>query len=162
MWCLAEEFAGYAARREGVAPTKAEIARHEIGRYIRARHDGDLDDRRSMFERMSDPRKKIPAAVDSADYHILCPDRKTLDCFLARNLDFMCPQPYRAAALFELTPLWLAFLESRGLLGAERRRQTMEELTSLADNVSSIVERYTDDPAVAEEVMQYWKSQPAS
>jgi len=156
VWCLAEEFAGHAARCEGVAPTRAEIARHEIGRYIRARHNGDLDDRRSMFEKMSDPRKKIPAAVDSADYHVLCPDRDTLDCFLAGSLNFMNPQPYRAAAFFELIPPWLAFLESGGLLSAERRRQAMEELTPLASSLSPVIERYTKDPAAAEGVMRYW------
>jgi len=162
LWSLGEEFVGHAARRQGVVPTRAEIARSEISRYIRARHDGDLDDQRSMFERMSHPKKKIPAAVDSPDYHILCPDLKTLDCFLAGNLDFMSPQPYKVAALFELIPLWLAFLESRGLLSAERRRQAMEELASLGSDIPPIIERYTDDPAVAEGVMQYWKVEPAS
>jgi len=156
-WCLAGEFAGHAARCEGVEPTRADIARQAIGRYIRARRDGDLDDRRSMLEKASDPRKKIPAAVDAADYHVLCPDRDTLNCFLARDLDFMHPEPYKAAAFFELIPLWLAFLESRGLLSAERRRQAMEELTPLASDLSPVIERYTDDPAAAEGVMRYWK-----
>ena len=162
VWSLAEEFAGHAARNQGVAPTRAEIARHEIIRYIRTRHDGDLDDQRSMYERMTNSRKKMPAAADSPDYHILCPDRKTLDCFLAENLAFMSPQPYRIAALFELIPLWLAFLESNGLLSAERRGQAMEELAPLGADLSAVVERYTDDPAVGEGVMQYWNVHAAS
>jgi hypothetical protein len=158
VWSLAEEFAGHAARNRGVAPTRAELARQEIIRYIRARHDGDLDDRRSMYERMTDPRKKIPAAADSPDYHILCPDRETLDCFLADNLASMSPQPYKIAVLFELIPLWLAFLESNSLLSAERRRQAMEELAPLGADLSAVVGRYTDDPAVGEGVMQYWNA----
>lgn len=159
---LTEEFVGHAIRRHSVAPTRAEIARHELHRYILTRLDGDLDDRRSMFERMTNPRKKIPAAVDSPDFHPLCPDRDTLDCFLAGRLDFMGPQPYKVAALFELIPLWLTFVESRGLLSPERRRQATDELTPLADDASPLIGTYTDDQAVAEEVMQHWKPQAAS
>jgi hypothetical protein len=48
-----------------------------------------------------------------------------------------------AAALLELLPSWLRFLEARGLLDAEQREATLREIVDLPE---SLGEYWADDP----------------
>lgn len=147
-------FTGFAWRGEGVPFPRASLARRGLLGYLVEREEGRFDDRRSMLERMQHPGRKPPRARYD---HPLCPDRATLDYQLARMLEFLAPRPYRAGALFELIPCWLAFLESRGLLDAEQRARTFEELRPLNRQLPGILERYADEPLVAEGVMAAWE-----
>ena len=79
---------------------------------------------------------------------LLCPDRGTLDRFLVRFLSFFSFQRYPAAATFKFVPAWLRFLESRGLIDAEQRSQTLSELRGLATDLRVVWEKHTADPAL--------------
>lgn len=152
---LSIEFMGHVVRNTGVPHTRAALARREMLDYLAARRNGDLDDNRSLVERMAHPRKARPRKIPRDD-HPLCPDRATLDFQLARLLEFLNPRPYRAAALFELIPPWLSFLESKGLLDAEQRKDVLGELEPLSRQLPGIVERYADEPCVAANVRAPW------
>jgi hypothetical protein len=94
---------------------------------------------RPRKQRRPTPKRRQPA-------HVLCPDYETFDRFLAQRMDFINPQWYKVAATSELVPAWLRFLESRGLLEAERHHMTRQELNTLGPSLRPIWERHTEDP----------------
>jgi hypothetical protein len=57
---------------------------------------------------------------------------------------------YRIGATFELVPAWLLFLETRGLVDAGRREQTLRELSDLHSQLLKIWENQMVDPALLE------------
>jgi hypothetical protein len=128
--------------------TKGELARGNLFEYILERHDGELepDDDGPFGERKPSGKRK-PKTV-STRRSLLCPDRGTLDRFLVRFLSFFSFRCYPAAATFELVPAWLRFLESRGLIDAEQRTQTLSELRGLATDLHKVWEKHTADPAL--------------
>ena len=79
--------------------------------------------------------------------HPLCPDRITLDVCLGHLLGMLNCLYHPAAALFEVMPAWLRFLESRGLIDADRCAKTVEELRPLHAELLRLWESFTEDPA---------------
>ena len=147
LYYLSVEFLGYLRREEAVPYTKGELARSNLLEYILERHDGELEPDDSPFGGRKPSDKRKPK-TSSARRTLLCPDRGTLDRFLVRFLSFFSFQRYPAAATFELVPAWLRFLESRGLIDAEQRTQTLSELRGLATDLHKVWEKHTADPAL--------------
>lgn len=151
---LTVEFLGYLYHQENIPYTKGELARAQIYQYILKRHDGDLDPPEA---RPKPIRGKKHKSSHSSPHHPLCPNRKTLDHFLADLINFFNPQYYKAAATLELTPAWLRFLESRGLITTEQREQTLADLRGLDTEFSKVVQT-NSDPALRT-AMDHWRSQ---
>ena len=141
LYYLTVEFLGYLRRAEGMPYAKGEIARDQIQRYILKRHAGELNDANGR-------RGARPKARASAPVHPLCPDHDTMDRFLARLLSFLSSQPYRAAALFEMLPAWLRFLEARELIDADQRVRTLRELDGLVPDLIKVLHGYRSDSAL--------------
>jgi hypothetical protein len=154
---LTVEFLGYLYHQENIPYAKGELARAQIYKYILKRHDGDLDPPES---RPKPIRGKKHKSSHSSPHHPLCPDRKTLDHFLADLINFFNPQYYKAAATLELTPAWLRFLESRGLITTEQREQTLADLRGLDTEFGKVV-KTNSDPALRT-AMDKWRSQGES
>jgi hypothetical protein len=143
---LTAEFVGYLRREEGASWTKGELARGELYRYFVRRHEGDLDPRPSMLERAMHPHRKLPKPPRPANP--LCPERVTLDVHLAGLVDLFNGLYHTAAALFEVMPAWLRFLQSRRLIDADTRVKTAEGLLPLQASVLRMWEKFHDDPAL--------------
>ncbi|MCA9969030.1 MAG: hypothetical protein KC425_02385, partial [Anaerolineales bacterium] len=141
---LLTAFAGEAHAETGIASTKIELAREELGRYLVQRHAGELDDAPTPRRQR---RKQKRATAQSA--HPLCPDAKTLDFFLARLLGFLSFQHYEAFALFELLPAWLRFLARHGLLDEAARQHTLQEISYIKGELKTFAENQVNDPALA-------------
>lgn len=139
---LGVEFLGYLRREEGVSYPKGELARQQIQAYLLERSGKSPDSARGGKAKRSPPQS-IPAAG-------LCPDRDTLEPYLARLMGSLFPQRYKAAALMDLMPAWLRFLESRRLIDAEQRESARVGLRELADPLRRIWEVYRFDPALLE------------
>lgn len=152
---LISQFVGYLRRVEGVPYPKGELIRDELFRYFIRRHEGDLDPKPSMLEQAMHPKKKLPPPPKPG--HLLCPERVTFEVHLAGLVGFMNAMYGTAAALFELVPPWLRFLESRGLIDADRHAKTLEDLRPLRADLLRLVESYRDDPAL----FQHLKTWPA-
>jgi len=105
------------------------------------RYDGDLEPSEPLLK--PSPRRS---------HHPLCPDRKTLDHFLAGLLSFINPQYYKATATLELIPAWLRFLASRQLITADQHQQTLAELRGLATEFGKVVKTHSD-PALRTAVL---------
>jgi hypothetical protein len=104
------------------------------------------------------PNKKPPPAPKPA--HPLCPERVTLDVFLAGMFGAFVVLNHTAAAVFELVPAWLRFLELKGLIDAERRRQTVEELRPLHAQLLRLWATFSEDPALYRAI-QAWPAEAA-
>ncbi len=157
LYLLSLEFVGDQHRQAGVPYTRLEQARKNLIRYLRERHAGKLEERKSMLESMrqrhprSKPRPRPPE-------HPLCPDRATLDRFLADMLDILSWRQYEVAATFELVPAWLSFLESRQLVDADRRHKTIAELSALHADLLKLYSRNHGDPTL-KKAMESWPNQ---
>jgi len=150
---LTVEFLGYLSQQENVPYAKGALARAEIYRYILRRHDGDLEPPEPWLKPRGNRKKR--QAAPRRPYHPLCPDRHSLDRFLAELLNFINPQHYKATATLELVPAWLRFLESRRLIDAEQREQTLAELRGLDTEFLKVVENHSD-PALRQAI-ENWR-----
>ena len=150
---LIAEFVGYLRRQEGVPFPKGQLAREELFRYFVRRHEGDLDPKPSMLESALHPHKKLPRPPKPI--HPLCPERVTLDVCLGGLMGFLNALYHRAAALFEVVPAWLRFLESRGLIDAETRTRVVADLRPLHAQLLKVWESFRDDPTLLRAAQQW-------
>jgi hypothetical protein len=155
---LINEFAGYLRREEGVPFPRAQLVRQHLYPYFLRRHEGDLDPRPSMLEQAMRPKLRLPKPPRPA--HPLCPERVTLDVFLAGMLGFLNALYHSAAAVFQAMPAWLRFLESRRLIDADVRRKVANELLPLHATLTQVWQNYRDDPTLAHEE-QAWPADAA-
>jgi hypothetical protein len=146
LYRLIAEFIGYLRREEGVPFPRGELVRGELASYFIQRNEGDLDPRPSMLESALHPKKKLPKPPKPS--HPLCPERVTFDVFLAGFMRMFNNLYHTAAALFEIIPAWLRFLETRGLIDAAQRRKTLEELRPLHASVLRLWESFRNDPSL--------------
>jgi hypothetical protein len=152
LYDLTIEFLGYLQREEGVPLSKGELGREQIQRYLATRNAGEIETEEQEFGGSFRSKKQKRRTKAAEPEHPLCPDRRTLDAYLASlSLDFS-PQNYRIAATFELLPAWLRFLESRGLIDADRREQTLGELSALGHALRAMFAKYHADPALQQAV----------
>jgi hypothetical protein len=78
------------------------------------------------------------------------------DRYLGELLNFINPHHYKAAAMMELVPAWLRFLESRQLIDAQQRKKTLNELRGLDAELLKIWQQYPADPALRQG-MEHWQ-----
>jgi len=162
---LSVDFQGHLWREEKVPLVKSELAREELVVYLVERLAGELEPRKSMFEAVVHPRRPGPPkrsptfylSGDDDSVHWLCPDRTTLDAFLAQLLDFLSVFPYKVSALYEAIPSWLGFLESRQLISASARSQTLRDLHGLKSGLLSILRKVQSDPALLSAIENWEK-----
>jgi hypothetical protein len=150
---LTAEYLGYLYHQEKVPYAKGALARAEIYEYILKRHAGELDPPEPLIKPKGRRKRKTDPPRPQ---HPLCPDRNTLDHFLADLLHFINPQYYKATATLELVPAWLRFLESRRLIDAEQCQQTLTELRGLDTEFLKVVKDHSD-PALRL-AMENWRS----
>lgn len=155
---LISQFIGYLRHDEGVPYPKAELVRDELFAYFIRRHKRNLDPRPSMIELARNPDKKLPPPP--APGHPLAPERVTFEVQLSGLVGIFSARYHTVAALFELVPAWLRFLESRGLIAAERHAKTLENLRPLHADLLRVMESYKVDPALFED-LRTWPAGPA-
>jgi hypothetical protein len=143
---LTDEFIGYMHRQEGVPFSKGQLTRSDFYQYFMRRNEGELDPRPSMMELALRPNLKLPKPPKPI--HPLCPERVTFEAHLAGLLGFLNFLYYRSAALFEIVPAWLRFLESRGLIDADTRTKVVANLRPLHAELLRIWESFSDDPTL--------------
>jgi hypothetical protein len=152
-YLLTVQFLGYLRRFESVPYAKGELGRRDLYRFILERLEGKLEYRESMMESMQreldhqQGRRRRPIRKFKSYEHALVADAERLEHYLAGLLDMMNQLYHRAAALFEIIPPWLRFLEARRLIHAEIRVQALAGLEPLADKLCRVLDSYADDPS---------------
>jgi hypothetical protein len=153
LYYLTVEFMGYLRRQEGVSYGKGEMARHLISQYLVERAAGELH-----TDGEQRPSKKRKGKEKSASVHPLAPDYGTLDRFMGKQQNFFHIQIYKVICLFEMIPVWLRFLETRGLLDADQREETLRQISGLLPPLSQLLQSAADDPAL-HRAMEGWRQQ---
>jgi SEC-C motif len=155
---LTYQFVWYARTLEGVPYSKAEMARLELRSFILERHEGTLEYRGSMYDEMlrNEGVNPKPLRKYNPYNNLLVPDRERFEQFIVNMFQIWSPQPYRAAALMELLPVWLRFLQSQGLIDEELCQRTLFELKPIADDLLKIYRRGYHDRALCD-AMERWK-----
>jgi hypothetical protein len=143
---LITQFVGHLRRVEQVPYPRGELIRHTLHGYFIDRHRGDLNPRLSMLEQAMHPKKKLPPPPKPS--HPLCPERVTFDVCIGQMFGFMSMQHHKAAALFEVIPAWLRFLQSKDLIDDAQRTRTLEELRPIHESVLKLMEGYKEDPTL--------------
>ena len=149
---LTVQFLGHMRRLEGVPYARGELGRRDLHRFILERREGKLEYRESMLASMQrelarqQGRRARPLRKFKSYEHLLVPDPQRLEHYLVGLLDVMNQLYHRAAALFEIIPPWLRFLESRRLIDAEMRVHALAGLEPLAEKLSRVLDTYADDP----------------
>ena len=156
---LVTQFVGYLRRVEQVPYARGELIRHALHGYFIERNRGDLNPRLSMLDQAIHPNKKLPPPPKPS--HPLCPERVTFDVCIGQMFGFMSAHHHKAAALFEVIPAWLRFLQSKNLIDDEQRARTLEELRPLHADVLKLMESYTEDPTLFR-ALKGWPSGPIS
>jgi hypothetical protein len=154
---LTLQFVNYAHRVEGVAYTKADLARGEIFDFIVERNAGELEYHESMLDSAlrSAGQKRGPIKKYKRYEHPLCPDRERLDQFLAEKLQLLSYQPHNVAAMMEMVPAWMRFLQTQGLVDAKLRKEALDSLKPLAGNLLKIFENTHGDPTLREAIRRW-------
>ena len=155
---LISDFVGYMRREEGVPFPRGQLVRHELYRYFIRRNAGELDPRPSMLDQALRPNQKLPKPPRPA--HPLCPERVTLEVFLAEMVGFLNGLVHTSSAVFQAIPAWLRFLESRGLIDGDLRQKVAEELLPSHAALSQMWQTYTDDPTLNQQG-QVWPADAA-
>jgi hypothetical protein len=150
---LITEFVGYMRREEGVPFGRGQLMRGELHSYFVERQEGRLDPRPSMLDQVLRPERKLPKPPRPA--HPLCPERVTLEVFLAKLVQGFVGRHYVAAGVFLAIPAWLRFLESRRLIDSNVRRKVAKELLPLHATLSQLWQRYQDDPTLGRDVQDW-------
>ena len=123
LWLLLFEFIGWARREERIAATLANAGARQLQQYVIERGDAGLGPALSMMERMLDPRSAKATRPFPKPEHVLCPDENTIDIFLGRQVNLFSSDLAAATAFAAMTPPWLRFLASRGLIDATARER---------------------------------------
>jgi hypothetical protein len=155
---LIAEFIGYLHRHEGVPYPRGQLARGELARYFLQRHNSELDPRPSMMESALHPDRKLPKPPPPI--HPLCPERVTFEVCLAQMVGTFNNLFHKAAALFEIVPAWLRFLESRGLIDEQTRTKVVADLLPLQAAIQRLWGTFRDDPALTR-AAQHWPEDAA-
>lgn len=127
---LVVEFVGL-AHRTGISYGKAHLVREHLPRYFLDRQAGYLHPREDVAALLRSGQRP-PPVVTGQPAHPLLPDQLTLRNFLEKMVQTVAPQVYPAAAIVELMPIWLRFLDVRQLAAAELLHDASAELEGLA------------------------------
>ncbi len=138
---------------------KAEMARSHIYSYLIERHRGDLapvDD--SPFSQRPAKRKRQKRHDMPAGSHPLCPDRQTLDRYMALLIGFLSGRFHAAGALVEAVPAWLRFLQKYDLLDSKQAEETLASMKKLAADWMKAVKTATNDPLLQANAVKLYES----
>ena len=97
-----------------------------------------------MLEQAKHPKRKLPKPPRPV--HPLCPERVTLEVYLAELMGMLSGRYHAAAALFQAMPAWLRFLESRRLIDAATHEKVLADLRPLHSTLLRIWKSYGEDP----------------
>ena len=142
-------FLGYLHQQEQIPLSKGNIMRQLWPVYLVERRTGQLEERQDMTAVI---RGERPHPVIRPKPHPLCPDKVTLEQYLAKLLNYQT-QPYKAAAVFTLIPAWLRFLQSCQLIDPTQPITLRTELKNMADDLAAYWSDFSDDPGLQRDVL---------
>lgn len=160
-WCrrVCFEFLGHLLRGQRMSPGKADLGSENLCTYLIRRLNGQLEHSPRLYDPGRRPRRRSGKASRTQRHavHILCPDARTFDPYLASQIDFFSARYYTMAATMEVIPAWLRFLELRQLIDSQEHLSTLRGLAHLHADLLKLWKEYSDDPSLHEAAVQAWQ-----
>lgn len=155
--CL--EFLGHLVRECGVSPGKADLGCENLCVYLLQRLNGRMKHAPQLYDpgRRPPKRKGKSHRTQRRAVHVLCPDTKTFDPYLARQLGFFSARYHKVAATMEIIPAWFRFLELRQLIDAREHHDTLRNLSGLHADLLKLWKKYPDDPSLFPAAVETWQ-----
>lgn len=149
---LGFRFQGELVRRWGLSFARAELGRVALVTYV--------DERRTPTSAIAQAVKQAPKGrskpAASKTSVLLCPDRESLDRYVARHLNFISFRLIEAAVTLEVVPAWILFLHDQGLITAERRAQALREISPLVGQAAPIWAQNPSNPTLGPNIEAAW------
>lgn len=139
---LMVEFTGFAYRAQ-IPQAKAHLVRELLPRYLLDRQAGNLQPKPDMAAALRQGSRPFPQ-IPPEPRHQLAPDRPSFKLFLERILQTVNPYYYMGAAMLELMPYWLSFLNARELLPGDIARRSIEDVSGLDQELARFWEEHPD------------------
>lgn len=140
---LMVEFTGYAYRAQ-IPQARTHLVRELLPRYLLDRQAGNLQPKPDMAAALRQSRRPF-SHPPAEPLHSLAPDRPSLKLFLERILQTVNPNYYMGAAMLELMPHWLAFLEVRELLSGDITQRSLEAISGLGQELGAFWAAHPDN-----------------
>lgn len=149
---LGFRFQGELVRRWGMPLGRAELGRVALLTYIAERRDPDS----SVAGAAKRPKgKQKPSVPTTAD--LLCPDRASLDRYVAQKLNFISFRLIEAAVTLEAVPAWLHLLYDQGLITAEPWADALRDIGTLVRQAEPIWAQHPSDPTLGPNIRAAWE-----
>lgn len=149
---LGFRFQGELVRHWNMSFGRAELARVALLTYIAERHNPES----SIAQAVKRPKGKHKANLRTAA-DLLCPDRASLDRYVAQKLNFISFQLIDAAVTLEAVPAWLHFLHHQGIISAARRADALRDIGKLVEQAEPIWAQHQSDPALGPHIRAAWE-----
>ncbi|MFH1267030.1 MAG: hypothetical protein ABIK89_14990, partial [Planctomycetota bacterium] len=160
-WCerLVLAFLGHLVRECRWTPGKADLAAENFSRYLIERLNGQIEHVPPLYNPGEHParRKGKSRRTQRRAVHVLCPDARTLEPYLARQIGFLSSRYHTVAATMESIPAWLRFLEMRQLIDSQEHVGTLRDLACLHADLLNLWKEYRDDPSLHEAAARAWQ-----
>ncbi len=139
LFCLTLEFGRVLHCELGWPPSRAELGRERINKYLAENRAGRGE------------RKAGKGSADETSWR-LRPGLRSADHFMDSHFDFLGARPYQAAAFVHALPRWLDFTAKRALLPADDARSVQRVLAKQWRDLPDILDRYVYDPIMIHNV----------
>jgi hypothetical protein len=139
---LCDYFFNYLTRGAQFSVTKAHLMRSQLGIYLSQKLAREIGPKRRKFRNQID---------------ILCPDKRSLDEFLAHSFHMLNFMPYRALVCFECVPYWLDYLEMSGLIDDRTKGENKQSISELYPIIEKLLlKEYPSDKFALVSLKNAW------
>ena len=135
------EFLGFAHLQE-IPYTRAHLVREHLPRYFLDRKAGYLHPKEDVGALLRSGRR--PRITTPEAEYPLMPDPDTLENFLQKLAQTVTPQPYVIAAILDLYPAWLQFLEERRLIEHRQVENSVGDLETIRARLQPVLAAFGD------------------
>jgi hypothetical protein len=149
---LGFRFQGELVRHWGMSLGRAEQGRAALVNYIAERRDPASSITQALKRPKGQQGSATPMVAD-----LLCPDRESLDRYIAQRLNMISFQLIEAAVTLEAVPAWLCFLYDQGLITAARRAAALRDIGILVQQAEPIWAQHPSDPALGPNILAAWE-----
>lgn len=154
------EFARHLLLKTEIPSGRCELMRTEITVYF----SHLLEKFKEAPERRPRKGSRKKSGQKTGDMHILIPTESFLDRYLPKYISIFGMRFWQGLSFMEAVPLWLRFLEDKGLMDDELRRTTLGSLSSLVlplEKMISVLHR-ADRENLRHDLRTAWEGAPLS
>jgi len=142
---LTVDFLGYLHREKGISYTKGQLARAHLYRYILGHTVNIMQNNQRGKNRITALNAELIIETVSMQRYL-------------EPLNKEESQYCTLAAVVQMLPYWLEFLQERKLIDDKQCRETIEKLTIIKKDVQETLKNYFQNPRLEKDLQQIWEN----